>query len=466
MSEPESSSGDRKGRKWWFGRSAAAIAALAALVPFILWVQGKWVDAREYRILVPLYSTSAEYLDFMNGVDMQSSTSYSRKAARDVVLTINATKAAWLKGKEDALSLDRRIEFFFFPEGTNDNEYRAAFGKATDTDRTVVAAIGHVTSTVTMAYGKLYGEAGIPLVAPMATATDVPHSLRSEYGVPAVLRLPPSNKAQAEFLAACLLKAGDLSSLILRDLSNPTYSLDLVAQFRTPFVRGPIEAKSEDIGRILGVAPIGDSQTPLLVDPNLALLGPSAILFFGMTEPSLEALIQLSVANVKADRLVFTDGAVDESLRLRLRNLVSSKVLRDSAYLAGKKVYMTFPLPQPLAENVDSLVRGGFLRNVQPEELEMTHATYILDAAQVLLILMRDEVLKSGYPWRAKKLMSLRLNKFSEQPAQLVHGDLMYYQGVAYYVDPVGSTTDRRYYLYSAVGPGFESWNRDPLCDN
>lgn len=464
--------------KWVIGACTFAVITIvgAIITDGYIWARSKvgGVFAPEpqvYRILVPLYASDGEYLRYLNSGGRFPEGDYSRKVSKDIITTINATRDAWFREHPD---LDKtRVEFHFFPEGYDSASYRQAFVQATTTTRSeVVAAIGHVTSSVTRAYGQLYGGEEIPLILPLATASNLPHYLTSTGDVPALLRLPPSNAAQAEMISDFLLRRSTGPTvLIARDLSNPAYSNDLVDNFRTYFTQLPFSTARQTAtvqraafdpyavnhGRIFAVFPTGGESGGPVLNPLLSRLQTDALLLFGMTEPSLEALVQMKRSGVQPGHVFFTDGAVDEYLLPRIRRLVADPAFPlPHAGQAIEKIYLPFPLDEPMPSALRQVV--GEVANLDPRSLELTHSQYVSDAVQILLTVIFQDVERAREPGRT---IVARVFRNWIRNRKIEDVKFLYDEGKIYHLDGDGNSTNLQYHLYSASAPAFSRWEHN-----
>lgn len=393
--------------------SIALIAAIFTIIGRDIFDLRARVFPQKYTILVPLYSTTDEYLRFMRG----ESPEFSREIATEVLAAVDLAKANWVNSVEaqqsDRVELMSRVEFFFFPEGVSDASYPRAFQRAMEIqkerDREVVASIGHVTSTATENYAALYADENLPLVLPLATATSLIDSLSSQ-GVEAV-RLVPNNRKQAQRIARFLLgRETDLKEgwgvdgdhlprvIVATDMSNSTYSSDLLDEFRNYFSRLPFKESQRYArggvrhGQILASIPLGANSTGTLMASSLRELSPDALVLFGMTELALEVMAQAEAAGATAPLAVMTDGAIDDYLLPRVdairsegRRIRSIQANGTEPPVAGEKMIVTgldrlllsFPMSQDDWQRWETIST-----TTQPR---MSHGLYVMDAAQILI---------------------------------------------------------------------------------
>src|SRR5258708_4625176 len=387
-------------------------------------------NGRRFRVLVPLLASKEEYLRYIELKDKrydEFNNTFSRKVSRDVQNAVKAGEEAWFaKFKlRDGRTLSRdRVDFYFFPEGTDDETHEQAMAKAMDDAKKdgfeVVGVIGNVTSTATLGYGKLCGKEkyNLPMILPMATATNLTHSLRVS-NVPAILRIPPANDKQAKLISDLLLTTANpaLRTLIVKDLSNPVYSGDLVDSFRQSYVQKPLEKierfESEfpgqripiQFGRILGVVPAGgDGGNPFMYSA-LQKVNPDALVLFGMTDFSLETIAQTRASGLKYRYLILTDGAVDEYLLPRLVSVLNDRQLRNT--------YLTFPLSVPMPQDLKKIM--SVIGKNGRRNLEMTHALYVADAVQISLTILTTGIIEKDQTNSANHILTEGLKNWTAE---------------------------------------------------
>jgi hypothetical protein len=445
---------------WVFGAVAAALIGIWVTDTYD-WIRPK--DHRTFRILIPLYATEQEFLNYLKSDGKYPENSYTRKVSIDIINTVNATADAWFSKHPDQNR--NRVELFFFPEGTNPEQYELALQKALDTEAVVIGSIGHVTSSVSAAYGKLYAKHRIPLILPLATATNLPHYLTSTTKVPAVLRLPPSNEKQAAVISSFLLNkySRGPSAVLVRDLSNPTYSNDLVESFRVGFTRQPFRnaeslsgnaVDSVNHGRILATFPTGDVSDPPILNPVIERLRPDALLLFGMTEPSLEALIQMKASQLHPTDVFFTDGAVDEYLLPRLRRLMRDAPPESAPSFGNGRIYMTFPSENPKLPQF-------LIDELQPEvakNLELTHGRYVSDAVQIFLWAVHHKIISDRSTAANEIVIRMLLDWQTNEPKGGKIRGVDFLEPRTYLLDESGSSQNLNYHIFFSTLPGLTPW--------
>lgn len=438
---------------------------------------------RKFRVLVPLLASSQEYLRFMELAlgERYDEEKYSKKVSRDFLNAIKASADYWFaeyKPVNESFFNKERVDFYHFPEGYDKETYKQAFERALlqamHDNTEVVGVIGNVTSTVTQEYGKLCGgretSPGIqeygklhegnvrfPMILPLATATNVTHQLINN-GVPAVLRLPPANEKQTKLISDFLLNQpgkAAVRALIVKDLTNLVYSTDLVDSFRTHFVLNPLEtaqnikilapgAKSSlPFGRVLGVMPAGGETGAPFLYPAIDRLQPDALLLFGMTECALETLLQARASRLQSKYTILTDGSVDEYLIPRVVGILSQDQI--------KSIYLTFPLETPEHPCVKPVMSG--LEEKDRRNLDMTHAIYVIDAAQIMLTVLEEKIVRQHDPRPASVSVAETIDKWRKDAERnrTKSIDIKFpCSDRKYIIDQFGNTTNIEYHIFRA----------------
>ena len=387
---------------YWAAVSTFVGIVLAVLLFFLtpnyVWDQIYHKAPKKYRVLVPLDANGSEYLAYMQK-DVESDGNatyeekYSNRASQNIRDIVIAAKSEWFFEAKDRVLNGDDIDFYCFPEGwPADNEsYQQAFDHAMKASkaaqRDVVALLGNVTSTSTLKYGEFCAKHGLPMILPLATATNLTHSLKV-LKVPAVLRLPPANDKQAKTISDFLLKSGVSRTVVVKDISNEAYSRDLVEGFREYYVEKPLSHLGEkggtQFGQILGVVPVGGLETapflyPSFGDQNSTALK-TALLVVGMTNSSLETLAQAKLSKSGFQYAILTDGAVDEYLAPRITGIQGVEKLSN--------LYLSFPTPCVMPDSVKQYLRKGSVLNQQ--NFEMSHALYVADGAYIILSMLNS----------------------------------------------------------------------------
>jgi hypothetical protein len=486
-------------KNWWQGVSRltkiiSAGIALIGLISAILGIRTWWQDdakaqfavkqaKRKFRVLVPLFASSQEYLRFMElGLgEWYDEEKYSKKVSRDFLNAIKASANNWFANYKPVKEMPfdkEKVDFYHFPEGYDEETYKKSFEMALQhamhDGREVVGVIGNVTSTVTQEYGKLCGgkvvssvieEYGklhegnmkFPMILPLATATNVTHQLINS-GVPAVLRLPPANEKQTKLISDFLLNQpgkAAVRALIVKDLSNLVYSTDLVDNFRTHFVLDPLETaqnirrlapnaqSSLPFGRILGVMPAGGERGAPFLYPAIERLQPDALLLFGMTECALETLLQADASRLQTKYTILTDGAVDEYLIPRVVGILSENQI--------KSIYLTFPLENPEHPCVNPVM--SVLEEKDRRNLDMTHAIYVIDAAQIMLSVLEERIVKQGDARPASVSVAETIDKWRKEAERNKSKSIEIKFPCSdrkYIIDQFGNTTNIEYHIFRA----------------
>ena len=471
-------------------------------------------DARKFRVLVPLQANTKEYLEYMKRDITVSYSStpynldglrkeYSSKVSKNILEMIIAANGHWFE--ENRKLTKERIDFYFFPEGTDsdENSYQRSFEKALVKakydDREIIALIGNVSSSVTKKYGEFCGKdnieitkenakilkdkeiklrknidngyilpSKIPMLLPLATATSLTDDLRVS-GVPALIRLPPANDKQAKFISDFLLNIKNknspaLKAVIAKDLSNPVYSEDLVENFRANYVQQPLKdiqdmrAKTnldltvpDNFGRILSVIPIGNKpgqfSSPFLY-PTIKSLNPDTLIIFGMTNTSLETLAQTKASGLVFKYIILSDGAVDEYLVPRIASLVNNQV---------QNIYLTFPLPCSIPKEVERILSptlqstGIDIR----QDFSLTHALYVADSAFIVLDLLEKIVNDESMPSEDGRILIGSSIKKWQDSATNETGNVIDVKfpksDRSYKIDRFGNVINIDYHLFHAI---------------
>lgn len=485
-----------------FTRILVAITAIlgAGLFTLLLFMQDTLQQRRKYLVLVPLYASSQEYLEFIGQADGHfPKASFKRKVSLDTLYSLEAAKSAWFAQtpKDKYLSPDN-FQFYYFPEGYDTDSYSAAFHKAIETAKKdgfeVVGAIGNITSTATKAYGSLYSEQGLPLILPMATATNLADYLRGTCHL-SILRLLPSNDKQAEMISNFLIEQHAFRVIVAKDLSNPAYSEDLVEGFRAHFVTRPFELQRKqnqiglpmylvDSGQIVAVLPTGGEYGAPVAYSGLKEMNANALVMVGMTDFALETLAQARASNLAAKFTIFTDGAIDEDLLPQVNRLISDQPTSSQSQRKSKRavqnhdkrvpidgaVYIAFPLedkmPSALYENVfkDFHVLDRELGGQR--NLEMTHALYVVDSAQIMLTILRESVADQSYSWfqKARTPIGKTMEDWNAKKATESRFSC-YNSGRSYAFDGGGNAVEIDYHLYRATLPGVKDGDLNRFMD-
>jgi hypothetical protein len=441
---------------------------------------------RKYRILVPLQANSSEYSAYMQREgNVTFEGRYTNKASQNIREIVNAAQKQWLAdpnqrvlpGKDD-------IDFFCFPEGHEgekesfERAFDHALKAAKAADREVVAVLGNVSSTSTLKYGDFCGTHKLPMILPLATATNLLHELGVRK-VPAVLRLPPPNDKQAQVISDFLLNQKNIQqTVVVKDLTNDAWSRDLVDNFRESYVQKPLsDPKAREAGKfghIISVVPVGGPETqPFLY----SILGGSpqedALLVIGMTNASVETLTQAKTSNANYTYTILTDGAVDEYLDRQIISIQGEKALHN--------LYLAFPVPCVMPEALKGYIKAGPSLNV--DDFKMTHALYVADGAYIIMSMLnnglKDNAEASGRQIIIDAIDKLRSDAKQRENDMLARGELpkepvgqpinftlpFNIDGSRQYIiDKAGNNINASYYLFNIVaaptGKSSIDWKR------
>lgn len=450
---------------------------------------------RRFRILVPLFASNQEYLNYMK---LPAHAKYriedlSRKVSSDTAKTVNAARSAWLKSP-NGVSLSSsfpadKVDFYFYPEGTNDDSYRRAYLKALDEAKNdgyePVAIMGHVTSTVTLACGDIYRKITqennekakseddkeklipLPMILPLSTATSLTYSLSLNDG-PAVVRLPPANDRQTELISDFLNFKRANRVTIVKDLSNTIYSDDLIDSFHSHFVDEPFRNKSlldqfqVQHGEILATVPAGGTSGEPFLHTGISSIRGDALLLFAMTEVSLETIAEARAIGFTAKYTLLTDGAIDEHLIPRANALISGQGrARAGVVPDSNTLYLTFPLDEPLpgklkgvlAEVPESNTQSSVSDPDDPKNLSMTHAIYVTDAVQILLTILYRNLMIAKNPSPGRDVISSIFHDW-QRGGKIDGVSFSYDPERIYQIDAFGNSINMKYHLFKAILPG------------
>jgi hypothetical protein len=450
---------------------------------------------RKYRVLVPMYASRQEYLDYIN----HDLPTVQRKVARDILASIESAKRAWFQGNSHLLPQnfnEDSVDFYCYPEGFDQESYENAFKKALYTSikekYDVIGVIGHVTSTVTRACGPLYAKRGLPIILPLATEKYLAAQLKRSYKVPGVIRLVPNNSKQAERISKFLLEREAYRAIIVKDKGNTAYSDDLVESFRYYYVRRPFEQGTErnnttklysvNHGRILSVISAGGEDERSIVNSVIENQQVDALIVVGMAESCLDILAQAREVGLKARFTLLTDGTVDEYLLPQFNRLINdqtqdrtnggshqkteiesldrsveapsdqaplheqSEAIDNGQSRPGKphRIYTVFPIDEPMFDKLSEQVLND---NAKGRSLKMTYSLYVVDAVQIFLTVLFKDVVKASYPfWKPPKAyIADTFNNWASKPAPV---NLTYDSSRVYKFDQYGDCEDIEYHIY------------------
>ena len=377
---------------WGTISSIAGLILAIATIAYNLIPHESAPALKKYRILVPLQANSSEYSAFMQkeGGDATFTDRYTNKASQNIREIVKAAKTQWLADPSvNARKLQQDdVDFFCFPEGSEgekdsfERAFKHAMKAAAVAKREVIAVLGNVSSTSTLKYGEFCGKHGLPMILPLATATNLIHELGVRK-VPAVLRLPPPNDKQAKVLSDFLLHQKNIQqTVVVKDLTNDAWSRDLVENFRENYVQKPLsdpKARTDGtFGHIISVVPVGGPETQPFLYPILSDAKEDALLIIGMTNASVETLTQVKKSKADFSYTILTDGAVDEYLDTQIISIQGEESLPN--------LYLSFPVPCVMPEALKNYVKAGSGLNV--DDFKMTHALYVADGAFIIMSML------------------------------------------------------------------------------
>lgn len=358
----------------WIGLVAAIITILAGLAYFLAYfgvIPEKFYSSTTqpsptpvqhlYTVLVPLAATGSETNAFLDKKDGSTyEAPYSNKASQNIRDIVEVAKKQWIENNAGKKLKIDDIEFFCFPEGYDEDKdsFEKAFNHAMtiakEKNRKVIGLLGNVSSTSTLKYGEFCSKEKLPMILPLATATNLIQALKLK-GVPAVLRLPPANDKQAVKISEFLLEKQIYDTVIIRDLTNETYSSDLVESFRENYVQKPLSIKSKS-GEILGTISIGGKETSPFLYSTLSS-NKNGLVIVGMTNSAIETLAQVKASNSKYKLIILTDGAVDEYLGERIKKVLSGEALTD--------IYIAFPTPCVISKSIEGYIQLKTIKSAE-----------------------------------------------------------------------------------------------------
>lgn len=386
---------------------------------------------RNFTVLVPLAATSSEYNAFIENGEYKGK--YNNKASQNIRDILEVSFTEWKKNNPNS-PFD--IEFFCFPEGYADDRtsFEQAFNKALkitkDKKREVVASLGNISSTSTLEYGNFCGrkDQQIPMILPLATATNLTKSLALKK-VPAVLRLPPTNDKQSAVISQFLFDNEVYKSVVVKDLSNETYSSDLIEGFRENYVQNPLGKKDSSqkeisFGEILGTIPASGKETPPFLYKELGGKD-NGLIVAGMTNSAIEILAQINASGAIYKRIVLTDGAVDEYLGERIMKIqagskaekniesVPNAEEKTSTEQGFENLYLSFPSPCTMNQSLEKYIENDARLKEKQIDFEMTHSLYVADAAYIILSELKRAI-SNGSTKEGKFILTSFIEKLKE----------------------------------------------------
>jgi len=342
----------------------------------------------KYTILVPLAATGSEYNAFMENPNGIYEEKYNNKASQNIRDIVKVAKTQWTVDAKNKKLVIPDVDFFYFPEGDSDNpnSFENAFNKAKQiaekNNREVIGLLGNISSTSTLKYGEYCAKYKIPMILPLATATGLMKALELK-GVPAVLRLPPANDKQAASISNFLLMNNVSKTVVIKDLSNETYSNDLVEGFRENYVQIPLGQRKKPFGEILATVPAGGKETSPFLSSVLSNQE-NGLLIVGMTNSAIEAYAQTKSLKANYKMIVLTDGAVDEYLGERIMNIQSNE--------NPDNLYLSFPLPCSLNKSLELYINNNVELAKSKFDFEMTHSLFVADGVYIMMSVISQEI--------------------------------------------------------------------------
>lgn len=462
----------------YWGVISSIFGGIVALITVLTFIFG-WLTPdpspplRKYRILVPLQANSSEYSAF---AQKEGNTTfegrYTNKASQNIREIVEAAKKQWRNDPiAKAVQDEDDIDFYCFPEGNEgetesyERAFKHALRAAEAANREVVAVLGNVSSTSTLRYGEFCGKHRIPMILPLATATNLIHELEV-LKVPAVLRLPPPNDKQAKVVSDFLLQQKNIqNTVVVKDLTNEAWSEDLVENFRENYVQKPLsDANAREAGKfghIISVVPVGGAETQPFIYPILgSLKEEDALLIIGMTNASVETLTQAKTSKASYTYTILTDGAVDEYLDTQILSIQGEQALPN--------LYLAFPIPCVMPEALKDYIEVE--PNLKIDDFKMTHALYVADGAYIIMSMLNNG-LKTTPNASGRQIIIDAINKLksdakrteddmkarNEMPKEPIGQPIsieLPFNGAdkrQYKIDKSGNNINASYYLYNIV---------------
>lgn len=190
-------------------------------------------------------------------------------------------------------------------------------------DPNVVAVVGHSTSATTRSAQAVYINYGMPLLAPIATYSDLTKSLRNTVA-DNVVRLVPSNAQQAGVIADFLARVARDSTLEQRDSTRAfspvllyyepsEYGRDLATRIEESLWNKGIHVRRRSALRIVyGEIDMSQARADLRDYSDIG-----AIVFVGYYHQASQFVREISSARPSLP-IILTDGAKDDKLFERL----------------------------------------------------------------------------------------------------------------------------------------------------
>ncbi len=261
-------------------------------------------------------------------------------------------------------------------------------------DARVFAVIGHLTSGCALAASRVYGPAGLAMITPTATATELTLQQAGPdwRGPRVVFRLPPSDAVQGAYAAQFAFSRFGLRRMWVLDDATP-YGRGLADQFAAHFQRRG--------GRVAGRDSFARGSRDFSAQIGRLLASGADGVFFG--GDYLDAAVFLKQARREGARAVFLagDGAKSDDL----------------FSLAGPAVQGAyFTVGGVPVEDLPSA--GDFLtayRQAYPGARPRTFDDYGYEAAKIALL-----ALKRAGPDRAKVLEALRQTDYDGMIGRIV----------------------------------------------
>lgn len=182
-------------------------------------------------------------------------------------------------------------------------------------DPNAVAVVGHSTSSTTKAAQELYARYGIPLLAPIATYTELTQH-REGSGDSIVARLVPSNEQQATLIADVISGGieGDTTGVeqptVLLYYEPSEYGVDLHREIRAALR----DSNLVSIPSIIDTTTSGTIDIQGLIQTITSTQNPLAIVIAGYYHQARTMVPAILSSFEEPPVVILTDGAFDEGL--------------------------------------------------------------------------------------------------------------------------------------------------------
>ncbi|MEM6448126.1 MAG: ABC transporter substrate-binding protein, partial [Cyanobacteria bacterium P01_D01_bin.123] len=148
-------------------------------------------------------------------------------------------------------------------DDANDKAQAQAVANALVDDKRVRLVVGHGTSTTSLAGAEIYQAAGLPMIAPTSTSTELAALTRT--GTNFVYRTIPSDQFSGTILARYVLEDMGKKSAAVFFNSESAYSRSMKQAFETTFgLEGGLVSETIDFASENGVARLADASAEVV----------------------------------------------------------------------------------------------------------------------------------------------------------------------------------------------------------